>query len=729
MAKITKISYTHKPTNNSIHQFFIYSEGFDPKRETLIFKISYKFYYPAYNVETKRHYLEVPKNDLEFESGKTVSDHKIRLFCYDFQKDATNYVATGSIKVYKSTTSYSVSYWGYCEPVKAAVTSDKPWIDGLTVTAVWGPYQDDQPVKKIDLSKPVKYVAITSKEGLSQAQLLAVQWKYSINGGEKANFSTKIEWSSDGHSNRAVMQFTPIKEWNGKNIAVYAFYKGASEEVVQKCYGYYVKPKPTTTTPAKPAAASDSQQPTNKEEIDQYLKNDKNNCGQKYCIKQGNSELIREINIRLSGFGGNVPTDSFTDRTEKMIKQFQRDYMGVYETGRICGDLLIAIDDFQAKYPVDINQGKCPCGGCSGFGNGKYPEEKNNAKIAEKSRKYEYPGMHRSLLWVQRAICFYLETHMKDEKLRFGVLFSGYRCNINNKKNNRTTTNHMGKASDIHIYSLTGKTTTEANCDKVRDLLMKYSGAKLRWEGHDFFALEPSTRNRKGKEFIATNWVHYDVRTFEMKYLDDKFFAKTNEAVNGISMVQLAKNMGLQNLCSCSSQKKASKGDRIMPTKLKTSQKGIDFILDWESYVQFADDDAEGYCTIGYGHLIRKNHCKDIIIPDRFNSGLTKDQARKLFESDLKTIEAAVHRDIKVPLYQHEFDALVSLVFNTGPEFLNIGGANKGETKIKKYINSKKYSEGADEFKDVTNGGLAGLVKRRQREVKMFKFNVYDSKH
>ncbi|MEC3875469.1 hypothetical protein, partial [Chryseobacterium salviniae] len=49
------------------------------------------------------------------------------------------------------------------------------------------------------------------------------------------------------------------------------------------------------------------------------------NCGEKYCIKKGDkSELIREINIRLAGFGGNVPTDEFTDRTEKMIKQFQR---------------------------------------------------------------------------------------------------------------------------------------------------------------------------------------------------------------------------------------------------------------------------------------------------------------------------------------------------------------------------------------------------------------------
>lgn len=70
------------------------------------------------------------------------------------------------------------------------------------------------------------------------------------------------------------------------------------------------------------------------------------------CISSGKSELIREVNIRLAGFGGALPTDEFTELTAKCIKQFQRDYMGVPETGKICGSVLAALDEFNQKYPI-----------------------------------------------------------------------------------------------------------------------------------------------------------------------------------------------------------------------------------------------------------------------------------------------------------------------------------------------------------------------------------------
>ena len=77
------------------------------------------------------------------------------------------------------------------------------------------------------------------------------------------------------------------------------------------------------------------------------------NCGEKYCIRnEDDNELVREINIRLAGFGGNVPAYLFTDRTEKMVKQFHRDYMKVSETGKVCGNTLKAIDEFSNKFDI-----------------------------------------------------------------------------------------------------------------------------------------------------------------------------------------------------------------------------------------------------------------------------------------------------------------------------------------------------------------------------------------
>ena len=136
-----------------------------------------------------------------------------------------------------------------------------------------------------------------------------------------------------------------------------------------------------------------------------------NDCGGKYCITQHNykqyncSKLIQEINIRLAGFGGNVPTGEFTQRTKNSIMQFQRDYMGVPPTGKICGSLLKAIDEFCMNKAYDFNFGqtKCPCRRCEGYGKGR-----NSFIISKKEYSgKEYPGMHRSLLFALKGLLFY----------------------------------------------------------------------------------------------------------------------------------------------------------------------------------------------------------------------------------------------------------------------------------------------------------------------------------
>jgi GH24 family phage-related lysozyme (muramidase) len=87
----------------------------------------------------------------------------------------------------------------------------------------------------------------------------------------------------------------------------------------------------------------------------------------------------------------------------------------------------------------------------------------------------------------------------------------------------------------------------------------------------------------------------------------------------------------------------------------------------------------------------------------------------------VKRIVNATLPSIQVPLHQHEFDALMSLAFNTG-----------GLTKFKKMLaklNTGDYSGCCDEFSDITNHGNKDLVDRRKSEMKLFRNNVYDAKH
>lgn len=469
----------------------------------------------------------------------------------------------------------------------------------------------------------------------------------------------------------------------------------------------------------------------------------KESCGEKYCIKnKDKNELIREVNIRLSGFGGNVPTDEFTDRTEKMIKQFQRDYMQVPETGKICGNVLSAIDDFCNKWSEKISEYTCLCKNvnsitskCSGFGKGRYNGEYSSSSKIERYHKYERPGIHRSLLWGTSALRFYLS---KQDVYKHLWKTAGYRCWEHNNSVPRKSTNHMGKAVDIQFskngHTIAGKIAS--NLPLLREInekfYSKYLNAKYQWvNGKNNFSIEPIGL---GKDHTYS-WIHLDVREFDNEYLDDKYFVKTQEKILNGSITELAKKLGFLNTCMCNSggnnseakPKQDAKNDkRIDPKKLKASSKAKLFIKDWEDFKPnlYNDDSEDHHCTIGYGHLVHLGPCNGSESQE-FKNGISKERALELFDLRIVDFEKAVQRDVTVPLYQYEFDALVSFLFNCGENFFVL----KKAPKLHKHLLNKEYDEAAEEFLDVTSGGLGGLVKRRKAENNMFLKNIYDSKH
>jgi GH24 family phage-related lysozyme (muramidase) len=480
--------------------------------------------------------------------------------------------------------------------------------------------------------------------------------------------------------------------------------------------------------------------------VEQMMKVNTGDCGGRYCITKENykekkaEKLVQELNIRLAGFGGNVPSEEFTTRTENMIKQFQRDYMKVPETGKICGGLLSAVDEFCSKseYNFNFEQTKCTCASgkykspnkdlplCSGYGNNKTGHTIDNKWKAG----VEYGGTHRSLLFALKGLMFYMQGSVYS----LNCIYSAYRCWVDNVRHSRTSSNHMGCAFDIHINKNGVRTSSVEDMEKIRkDYLCKYMNAP---EGYDknvktyyfgwlknYIGLEPK-KFRNG-ESGATSWVHIDVREFEAKYKDSKFFVKNISDMNGKLIVDLAKELGLVGMCNCKGSSSATNttnnnDTRVDPKTLKISQKGIDFIKSWEAFRAKAYNDSKGYCTIGYGHLIDYKKCEDMVLPDEFKNGITQEKANELFNERLPQFENAVKRDVTVPLYQYEYDALVSLLFNCGPNFLKDGKA----PKLYKNLLDKKYNEAADEFADIIKGG-AGLKERRQDEINIFKNNTY----
>lgn len=144
---------------------------------------------------------------------------------------------------------------------------------------------------------------------------------------------------------------------------------------------------------------------------------------------------------------------------------------------------------------------------------------------------------------------------------------------------------------------------------------------------------------------------------------------------------------------------------------MNISTQGLELIKHFEGLFLKAYLCPAGVWTIGYGHTGLKH--KDGTV--KKGRVITEQQAVELLEQDLNTKYAPdVNRLVKVPLTQHEFDALVSFHFNTG---------SLGKSTLLKKLNQMDKGGAALEFLKWTRGGgkvLPGLVRRRKAEQYLF---------
>lgn len=142
------------------------------------------------------------------------------------------------------------------------------------------------------------------------------------------------------------------------------------------------------------------------------------------------------------------------------------------------------------------------------------------------------------------------------------------------------------------------------------------------------------------------------------------------------------------------------------------SGKGIEFLKQWEGVKYEVYLDPIGLPTVGVGHLLTEDEKRTYKVGQK----ITAQEVDALLRRDISSTVRAVNNWVIHELDQHEFDAVVSLVFNIGVN------AFKRSTLLKK-LNRGQDKEAAKEFLRWNRAGgkvIRGLTRRRESEMDLF---------
>lgn len=153
-----------------------------------------------------------------------------------------------------------------------------------------------------------------------------------------------------------------------------------------------------------------------------------------------------------------------------------------------------------------------------------------------------------------------------------------------------------------------------------------------------------------------------------------------------------------------------------MSTNARITMRGTE-----KKVLKYYDDGGKGKgnCTWGIGTLAHRGPCT----AEELARVVTDADVEREFAARLRATERGVENRIKVQLNQAQFDALVSLAYNTG-----VAGAEK----VFKLVNSHDFDGAAKMILSMTYGSTVkdgktvrvfypGLVARRNREAAPFK--------
>lgn len=144
------------------------------------------------------------------------------------------------------------------------------------------------------------------------------------------------------------------------------------------------------------------------------------------------------------------------------------------------------------------------------------------------------------------------------------------------------------------------------------------------------------------------------------------------------------------------------------------TEKCIELVKKFEGFSSVVYLCPAGYPTIGYGH---------VVIPEekeKFEKGITKQEAEELLIKDLLKIEKLIKPMIEVKIHDYMIDALISFAFNVGVY------AFKAST-LRRKLNRGEFYSAAEEFPKWRFAGgkeLKGLLRRRLAEKALFEEGI-----
>jgi len=139
---------------------------------------------------------------------------------------------------------------------------------------------------------------------------------------------------------------------------------------------------------------------------------------------------------------------------------------------------------------------------------------------------------------------------------------------------------------------------------------------------------------------------------------------------------------------------------------MNISNEGLSLIKKFEGCELNSYKCAAGVPTIGYG----STHGIEM------GMSISRARAEELLLEDIAKFEDHVNNNVKVPLNQNQFDAMVSWTFN-------LGGGNLKSSTLLKVLNGSDYTDVPNQIKrwNKANGKvLEGLIRRREAEALLF---------